>query len=187
MHVPVPVRDAAVAHQDHDLVDGFGVLREVVPERGRVVGVREVGFRITFLRVDEVRELGGISEEEDGRVVRHDVPVALVRLHLDGEAARVPRAVVRAGLAAHRREADGDGARLAFFAEDVGDGEVRERVRALEVAVGAAALGVDDALGDPLAVEVREQVDQVEVLQEQGTVLACPLGLVRVRLRHAVA
>ena len=36
-----------------------------------------------------------------------------------------------------------------------------------ERAVGARALGVDDALRDALAVEVRELLDQVEILEQQ--------------------
>lgn len=40
----------------------------------------------------------------------------------------------------------------------------------LEFAVGASTLGVDHALRNALAVKVRQQVDQVEVLQQQWTV-----------------
>ena len=57
--------------------------------------------------------------------------------------------------------------RLGPLAHVVGD---------LKVAVRARALGVHDALGDALAVEMRELVDQVKVLQQQRAVLADGCG-----------
>ncbi len=49
----VAVWDPAVAHQDHDLVDGLRILGEIVPEHCAIVGVCEVCGWVTFLRVDE--------------------------------------------------------------------------------------------------------------------------------------
>jgi hypothetical protein len=45
----------------HDLMDRLGVLREIVPEGGRVVITGQVGGGIALLSVNEVRELGRIS------------------------------------------------------------------------------------------------------------------------------
>jgi hypothetical protein len=42
------------------------VLAQVVPEH---VGVLEMGLGVTLLGVDEVRELCGVADEEDGGVV----------------------------------------------------------------------------------------------------------------------
>ena len=44
--------------------------------------------------------------------------------------------------------------------------------REAHLAIGTGALGVDDTLGDALAIKVGEQVDEVEVLQEEGSILA---------------
>ena len=41
-----------------------------------------------------------------------------------------------------------------------------------KVAVGTASLGMNDTLGDALAVKVAEQLDQVDVLQQQRAVVA---------------
>jgi len=46
---------------------------------------------------------------------------------------------------------------------------------------------MDDTLGDPLTVEVRDEIDQVEVLEEKRTVLAHALDLVRVGHGNAIA
>lgn len=114
----------------------------------------EVSCGITLLSVDEVRELGGISQEEDGCVIGDDIPVAFIGPHLDSEATRITSQVMRSGLASDSREADSDWAFLALGAEDIGGCEFWNGVCALEVAVSATALGVNDALGDTLAVEV---------------------------------
>jgi hypothetical protein len=46
----------------------------------------------------------------------------------------------------------------------------------LKLAVGAGTLGMDHALGNALAIKVRQQVNQVEILQQQRAVGADTLG-----------
>lgn len=46
----------------------------------------------------------------------------------------------------------------------------------LKLTVGASALGMNHSLWDALAVKVRQQVDQMEVLQQQRAVGAHSLG-----------
>lgn len=54
-------------------------------------------------------------------------------------------------------------------------------MRDLELAIGTGAFGVDDTLGNTLPIEVSQQVDEVKVLQQQGTwLLAKPLPTGRV-------
>jgi len=53
--------------------------------------------------------------------------------------------------------------------------------------MGATAFGVHDTLGNPLAVKVREQVDEVEVLEEKRAVLTHTLGLVWMGVGDAIA
>lgn len=57
VHVAVRIRSAAVGEELHDLMSGFLVGGEVVPEHGRVL---EIGLRVALLRVDEDGEFGGI-------------------------------------------------------------------------------------------------------------------------------
>lgn len=99
MHKSIAIRDSSVSHQDHDLVNRLGVLEKVVSEHGRVVGVGKVSRWVALLSVNELRELGRISQEEDGCVVGDDIPIALVRPQLDGESTRVTSQIVRSGLA----------------------------------------------------------------------------------------
>lgn len=186
VHEAVAVGDTAVTHQHHDLVDRLGVLGKVVPEHGAVVTAAEVGGWVALLRVDEVRELGWVAKEEDGRVVGHEVPIALFGPELHGEATRVTGTVVRALLATDGAEADSDRTHFARF-EEIRRTQVIKRVGRLVVAVGSGALCVDDTLRDSLAVEVREQVDEMEVLEQQWAIVACTLGLVWVRVGSTVA
>jgi len=53
--------------------------------------------------------------------------------------------------------------------------------------VSTRALGVDDTLRDSLTVEVGKKVDQVEVLEQEGTVLTHTLGLVGVGNGNTIA
>ena len=51
--------------------------------------------------------------------------------------------------------------------EDVGPGDVGQRLVGLEVSVCAVAAGVHHPLGDPLVVEVEDLLPEVEVLQQR--------------------
>lgn len=62
----VSLWNTTVSHEDHDLMNGFWVLRQVIPEH---VVVLQVSLRITLLSVNEVWELGWVTKEEDWSVV----------------------------------------------------------------------------------------------------------------------
>jgi hypothetical protein len=105
----------------------------------------------------------------------------------------------RARLATDSREPHGDRT-FGALCEHVGDTEVREVVGTLEDTVRSTALGVNNTLGDPilsasycvevedlpLSVKMREQINQVEVLQQEGSVETCTLDGVWVALGRAV-
>ncbi len=79
-----------------------------------------MGDGIALLGVDEAREEERVSDEEDGGVVAHQVPISLFRVELDGEASRIPGAVSGAGLSSHRAEADCNRCLLPHLAEQIG-------------------------------------------------------------------
>jgi len=186
LHLSVPIWDSSISHQVHDLVYRLGVLGEVVPEVGRVLGTGKVGLRITLLGVDEVGELCGVAEEEDGGVVEDPVHVAIDSLHLDGETSGIAGSVCGSRLSTDSRESYGDGALHSLVLEDLGKADIFKRLCALEGTVGACTFGVHDTLWDTLSVKVGEEVYQVEVLEEEGTILSDALSLVRVGHGHTV-
>ena len=168
LHEPERARDRPVGHDPHDHVHALGRERDEVPEV--VVGglrLREAPVRLRLGGVDQVGELDRVLDEEDGDVVADEVPVPLLGVELHGEAADVAGEVGRALAAGDGREADEDGRLLALALEEVGPGDVGERLVVLEVAVGAVAAGVDDPLGDALVVEVEDLLAEVEVFQER--------------------
>ena len=123
--------------------------------------------RLLLHGVDEVGELDRVLDEEDRDVVADEVPVALLRVELHGEAADVAGEVGRALVAGDRREAHEHRGALAGSLEQVGAGDVGQRLVGLEEAVGAEAAGVDHALGDALVVEVEDLLAEVEVLEQR--------------------
>ena len=93
--------------------------------------------------MNEVWELGGVTNEEHGSVVEHPVEVALLGAELDREAARVAGGVGGPGLTTDGGEAHSGAGAVADLGEELGAGEVGDVVSDFEVTVCAGALGVD--------------------------------------------
>ena len=110
--------------------------------------------------------MSGIAQEEDRRVVAHQIPVALLGIELHGKAPDVPLGVGGAALAGHRGKAEEAVGLLADLGEDLGLGILGDVVGDGKGAVGAGALGVHAPLGDHLPVEVGEFLQEPDILQE---------------------
>lgn len=54
--------------------------------------------------------------------------------------------------------------------------DIADVVQHLEFTVRSCTLGMDDSFRDPFAVEMREEIDQVEILKEQGSIFSNALG-----------
>ena len=168
LHHPIAPRDGAIGHRPHEHMGRLGHQRDEVPERvvrGRGLGHSEV--RLGFGSMDEVRKLHRVLNEEDRDVVADQIPDAFVGIELHREPADVARRVGRAALADHRGEADEDRRALAGFGEDRRRANLGHRAMALEIAVRPRAARVDDALGDPLVIEVGDLLTEDEVLQQR--------------------
>jgi hypothetical protein len=100
-----------------------------------------------------MRKLRGISQKEYRCVVGDNVPVALRGPELDRETTRVSCAVMGTRLASHSRESGCDRARLALL-EDVCHAKIIQGVGGLVDTMGTGTLGVDDTLGNSLAIEM---------------------------------
>ena len=102
MHVAETFRDAALAHDDRDLMQGFRQQRPKIPV---VVGAAHAGPRIALDGMVEIGKTQGIAEEEHRRVVADDIPVAFFGVELQRKAANVALGIGGAALASHGREA----------------------------------------------------------------------------------
>ena len=183
VHVSPGARQTAHAHQIGDLMGGF---RIVGPEIPLHVVVAQARIRQPFLAADEVRELHRVAHEEDRRVVADQIVVAFVGVEFQREAAHVAPGVGAARFAGHRGEARqhlGRGALLEQRRPGVG-GNV---LGCLEHAERARALGVGLTLGNLLAVEVRHLLQEMHVMEQDGTVRADRQGIAVARRRCACA
>lgn len=77
------------------LVQRFGNETEKVPEG---IGILHVRLRVTLLRVNKVRELQRVANEEDWCVVANHVPVTFLGVKFERESTRVTRRVGEPGL-----------------------------------------------------------------------------------------
>ena len=146
----------------------------------------ELAIRLGLHRVDHVGELDRILDEEHGDVVADQIPVALLRVELDREATHVAGEVERSLAPGDRREAHERRGACTAPLEEVGTGDVRQRVVGLEEPVGAIAPGVDDALGNPFVVEVEDLLAEVEVLECRRASLPHTERVLVVCDRHAL-
>ena len=163
VHVAVGAGNAPVAHDDGDLVQRLGQRGPEVPV---VLGAAHVGAGIPLHGVVEVGELEGIAQEEDRRVVAHQIPVALLGIELHRKAPDVPLGVGGAALAGDGGKAQEAVGLLADLGEDLGLGVLGDVMGDGEGAVGAGTLGVHPAFGDHLPVEVGEFLQEPDILQQ---------------------
>ena len=99
IHVAVGPGRAPIRHQDRHLMSAFGRERPEVPLH---LVVAHPGVGQSLLGVDEVLELGGITDEEHRRVVADQVAVSVFGVELERKS---PRVTDRVGVA----ELAGDG------------------------------------------------------------------------------
>ena len=79
-------------------MDGFLVSGEIVPEHGCIL---EIDLSASLVGVNKKREFGGITKEEDGNIIVHPIPVALLSVELDSETTGITSGVGGALLAPH--------------------------------------------------------------------------------------
>lgn len=177
MHESIAIWYTSITHQHHELMYRLRILGQIVPECGAVVGMGEVSLWITLLGMNEMRELGRISQEEDGSIVGDDIPIAFLSSHLNGKAPWITGKIVRAGFATNSRETNGDGTSLLFGTEDVGRTQVIERIGADEFTVCTTTLCMDDSFWNTLTIEMGDEINQVAALVSENTRIRGRLGL----------
>lgn len=173
VHFSVAGRSTTVREQGGDLVGRFLVLDQVVPEH---VSILQVSLRVSLLGVDEVRELGWVSDEKHWGVVVDKVQVTLLSVELGGETSWVSGGISRTGFTTDGRESGESLGLLTNSVQEFGGANVGDVVSDFKVTVSTGTLSVDDSLRDSLSVEVGKRVNQVEVLQQQRTMLANSLS-----------
>ena len=96
-HEAERARDGPVRHHPHDHVHAFRGQADEIPEI--VVSglrLRKGAVRLLLHRMNEVRKLDRVLDEEHRNVVADDVPVAFLGIELDGKPAYIARQIERA-------------------------------------------------------------------------------------------
>ncbi|KAF5037614.1 hypothetical protein DSECCO2_562730 [anaerobic digester metagenome] len=168
LHHPVTPRERTVREDPHDHMRDLREVPDKVPE-GVVCGggLRHLVVLLRLDGVDEVGELDRVHDEEDRHVVADDVVVPFFRVELRREPPDIPDRIGRAPKADDGREPDEDRRLLLRVLQERRSRILGHRFVDLEIPVSARSPGVDDPLGDPLVVEVRQLLAEVKVLQKR--------------------
>lgn len=113
-------------------------------------------YFVMWLRLDRVNNIGeldSILDEEDGDVVPDNIPVALGRVHLDGEPAHITDGVGTTLATLDSREAQEERCLAAGIGQHTGGRDVLGALEELEGAESACAASMHDAFGDAFVVE----------------------------------
>lgn len=82
LHLGPTGRNTTGTEEVNELMDRLWVLAEPVPKVGGVVHVGQIVLRVALLRVDEVLELGWVTNKEDWRIIPN--PVLMMREESEG-------------------------------------------------------------------------------------------------------
>ena len=146
--------------------------RNEIPER--IVSGAAGGYfimRLGFYRVNEVRELDRVLNEEHRHVVADQIEVAFIGVKLHRKSAHVTHGIARA-----TRPLDGGKARehrglFPWVLEETGLGQGSMVFIGLEVSVRRRAPRMNDALGNALMVKVGDFFTHDEIFKQGRTAI----------------
>jgi len=183
IHVSVAIRSTSVREEDGDLVAGFRNEGKEIPEH---IGVLAVSLRISLLCVDEIGELGRISDEEDGSVVSNHIVVTFFSVKLDSKTSRISFSISRSLLTTDSRESSKNRSSLSNSVQELSLGVFSDILGDFEITMGTSSLSVDNSFRNSFSVKVSKLVNQVEVLKEDWAVFTSSEGILVVINRSSV-
>lgn len=170
MHMPVVFRGAPITEVHHVQMARFVVVRDEVP---KVVSVFEVSPWVLLPGVNQVGKFDWILHPKNGQGISHKIPIALLSVELQPKTSRIPLSITRAYFTYSRRKSSEHGSLFSNFFEDFGLTIFGDVVGDNEHTMDSSALCMDDSLRDSLSIELGQFVDEVVVLDQKGTHLAC--------------
>src|ERR1700692_2135519 len=153
MHMPEGPRNSAVGHDDGDLMQR---LRKKSPEVPVVLSAAQTGAGVALDGVVEVREAQRIAEEKDGSIVSDDVPISVLGVELESSPADIALRIGCPAFPGDGRKAREHGRLLSNRRKNLCLGVFRDVVSGRERSMRPPTLGVHPALGNYLAIKVRE-------------------------------
>ena len=125
------------------------------------LSLRDLIVRLRLGRMDDIRELHRILNEEDRNVVSNNVPVALIGIELDSEASHISNSIGRATATKDGREAKEDRSCARCVGEDASRSHICGGLEECELAEGAGAACMDDTLWNAFVVEAVDLEESV--------------------------
>jgi hypothetical protein len=155
----------------------MGAFRSQAPEIPGGNSVWQVGSGVSFLGVDEIWELDGISDEEDWGVVSNHVPVSFFGVKLDCVTSGVSGGIGRSLLTSDSGETEEDWGGFSDFTEKFGLGVFGDIMGGFEVAMGSSAFGMDDSFRNSFPVEMGKLINKMNVIKGNRAVFSSGHGV----------
>jgi hypothetical protein len=163
VHEAKAVGDSTIAVKEHHLVRALGPKGDEVPVSVRVFEIR---LRVALLAPDEAREENRIADEEDRRVVPHQIPNTVLCVELHGETSRISYGVCAASLTSDGRETHRNRRPLANLLKNLRCGVLGDVMRDFKVSESSTAFCMLHSFRDALAIKMGNRVEKVDVLQQ---------------------
>lgn len=125
-----------------------------------------MGFRLHGM--DEVREFDGVLDEEDRRVVAHQVIVTFLGIEFGGEAADVPHRIRRSSEALHVGKTHKDRSLFSRILQKARLGVLGKGFVYLKIAMCPGTSCVNHAFRYPLLVKMSHFFQKVEAFKQRG-------------------
>lgn len=120
-------------------------------------------------------------------VVEHPIKNTLLGSHFDSESSWVSGFICRASCSSHSGETHSDGSTRSLL-EDFGRRQLFRKVcSSFEEAMSTSTSSMNDSLGNTFAVERRQSIDHVDILEKQWSLLSSPLSTKRLEVLLAIA
>ena len=132
-----------------------------------VAALGEGAVGLHFDGVNEVGKFYRVLNEEHRDVVADKVPVAFLRVELDGKSPHVARRVDRARPAGDGRKPGKHRRLFPDLGQDFGGGVRCERLGQFEISVHSGAARMHDALRNALVIEVGDLFAKHEILEQR--------------------
>ena len=119
----------------------------------RSLSLRDFVVRFWLDRMDEIRELDRLLDEEDGDVIANDVPVAFFGVEFGGETSNVSDSVCASSATLDGREANKGWCSARGVGQHPSGGDILKTLEELELAMSTSPSSMDDTFRDTLVVE----------------------------------
>src|SRR5665647_1066458 len=122
--------------------------------------------------MNKIRELDGVSDKEDGYIVTYQIIITFFSVELNRKSPNIPHCIRGTLTSCHCGEPHKDGSLVIRILQEFSLSVIVHWLINLEVTEGSGTLSMHYPLGNTLPIEVRDLLNELEVLQKSRTALA---------------